>query len=171
MRVAISSAHGLKVRGAAGIIDEVDNSRLVVEEVAEHLEDVSVFHDDVSETVEQNLNRIITWHNSQLRDIDVSIHFNALDGVTTDEPRGVEVFYVTQKELAEKVAKAISVVGLKNRGAKQSTNLAFLNGTDEPAILIEVCFVDSAPDVEIYEEHFNAICRLIALELEGDKIA
>jgi len=52
--------------------------------------------------------------------------------------------------------------GLINRGAHKRSDLYFLNGTNEPAILIEVCFVDAAADVEAYQQNFEEICRAIA---------
>ena len=56
---------------------------------------------------------------------------------------GTECLFLSQAELAAQVAASIASVGFKNRGAKKRTDLYFLNKTDMPAILIEVCFVDS----------------------------
>jgi hypothetical protein len=115
----------------------------------------------VSTTQQANLNWIVNHHNAETRELDVSIHFNAY--VPTDGGRGVEVLYVTQDDLAARVSAAIaSVSGLINRGAHYRSDLFFLNGTDEPAILIEVCFVDAAADVEQYQTHFEPICAAIA---------
>jgi N-acetylmuramoyl-L-alanine amidase len=168
--VAISSGHGLYVRGASGMLDEVDEARKVVNRVAELLDDagvsVSMFHDNTSRTPTENLNRICDWHNSQMRDLDVSVHFNAYE--TTSSPMGTEVLYITQEELARDVSAAIAKAGtFIDRGPKERTDLAFLNGTTEPAILIEVCFVDSEADADLYNGHFDAICLAIAREV-GD---
>jgi N-acetylmuramoyl-L-alanine amidase-like protein len=169
--IVISSGHGKHVRGASGILDEVDEARRVVERVADKLEqrdiDVEVFHDNTSTTQSENLNTIVAFHNSQDRDLDVSVHFNAY--VETDKPMGVEVLYVTQAALAGQVSLAIAdAADLINRGPKKRTDLAFLNGTDMPSILIEVCFVDSECDAGLYEQHFDAICDAIAGVLGGD---
>jgi hypothetical protein len=129
-----------------------------------HGHEVVEFHDDVSTTQQQNLNAIVNFHNKQTRDLDVSVHFNAY--VPTDGGRGVECCYVTQETLAEEVCRAVSgVSGLINRGAKKRSDLYFLNGTHEPSLLIETCFVDAGADVEQYEEHFEAICKAIARAL------
>ena len=60
-RIVISSGHGKYVRGASGILDEVDEARRVVERVADELRDrdveVKVFHDDISDSQNENLNR------------------------------------------------------------------------------------------------------------------
>jgi len=162
VKIVISSGHGLHVRGASGIIDEVDEARLVVEEVAKWLRfyghSVVTFHDDNSTTQSQNLDAIVNFHNSQDRDVDVSVHFNCY--AETLEPMGTECLYLTQVELAGRVAQTVSKAGnLINRGAKKRTDLAFLNGCEMPAVLIEVCFVDSDPDVTNYRENFEYICR------------
>ena len=56
-RIVISSGHGKYVRGASGIIDEVDEARRVVEHLADELRDrdvdVKVFHDDTSHFAER----------------------------------------------------------------------------------------------------------------------
>lgn len=165
MSIAISSAHGKLIRGAKGVLDEVDESRRVVIEVTKILREADVtvvtFHDDTSTSQSANLNAIVGWHNRQQRRLDVSIHFNAYQ--KTDQPRGTEVCYKTQKELAAKVSKAMADAGtLINRGAKHRTNLAFLNKTTKPAILLEVCFVDSSADASLYRVNFDAICKAIA---------
>src|SRR4249920_3045708 len=145
-RVVISSGHGKYVRGASSdMLDEVDEARRVVDHLSDELNlrgvDVEVFHDDVSKDQNSNLNWIVDHHNGCSRDLDISVHFNAFE--QTDAPRGVEVLYVTQAELAGKVSAAIAKAGFVNRGGKKNTGLFFLNNTDMPAILLEVCFVDS----------------------------
>ncbi len=171
MKIVMSSGHGKYIRGASGYLDEVDEARLVVERAAEYMRDtgaqVTTYHDDVSDDQNENLNRIVDFHNSQSRDLDISVHFNA--NVTTNNPVGTECWYVSQKELAATVASTISKAsGLKDRGPKHSDDLFFLNHTEEPAILIEVCFVDSSADAKIYEESFEEICDAIALAVTGE---
>jgi hypothetical protein len=170
VRIVISSGHARDCRGASGIIDEVDEARRVVNDVAFELEgagvEVHTFHDDVSTTQNENLNRIVNFHNAQTRDLDVSIHFNAYQA--TAGPMGTECLYVTQDKLAKQVADKIAAAAfLQNRGPKKRTDLFFLNNTDKPAILIEVCFVDSQADVNLYQEHFNAVCVAIASAVSG----
>jgi N-acetylmuramoyl-L-alanine amidase len=175
--VIISSGHGKIVRGAAGILDEVDEARRVVERVAENLRDrgaqVSVFHDNISTSQSENLERIVDYHNSQNRQLDISVHFNAY--VETTKPMGTEVLYFSQSVLANHMSAAIAGAGqFINRGPKKRTDLYFLNNTDMPAILIEVCFVDSQVDAELYGENFDAICAAIAAQLkdkEGEEPA
>lgn len=161
-----SSGHGLKIRGAKHFIDEVDEARKVTNEVHRILTTQYngtglVYHDNTSTTQNQNLQTIVNYHNGQQRDLDWSIHFNAASVI--DGPRGVEVLYYDAKDLSAKVSAAIAKSsGLKDRGAKQRTELYFLKNTTKPAILLEICFVDSKADVELYQKNFKAICAAIA---------
>jgi N-acetylmuramoyl-L-alanine amidase len=168
--VCISSGHGKHVRGASGVLDEVNEARRVVDRVANELAargvTVYVFHDDVSTTQNENLNRIVSFHNSKTRDLDVSVHFNAY--VETTKPMGTEVLYITQAELAGQMSRAIADAGdFIDRGAKKRTDLYFLNHTNMPAVLIETCFVDSSEDAELYDGAFDEICDAIATQLGG----
>jgi len=162
--ICISSGHGKYVRGAAGIIDEVDEARKVTEQLATELRErgvgVQTFHDNTSHSQNENLSTITNWHNKQERDLDISVHFNAFEQV--DEAMGCEVWYVTQSELAKQLSRAIASTGLKDRGAKYSESLWFLNQTVKPSVLLEICFVDSITDVEIYSTQLDAICAAIA---------
>ena len=168
-RIVISSGHGKYVRGASGLLDEVEEARNVVNRLADRLRDrgvnVTIFHDDTSRSQDENLKTIVEAHNAQQRELDISVHFNAY--VETAKPMGVEVLYVTQNALAGQVSAAIATCGFVNRGPKKRTDLYFLNNTAMPAILIETCFVDSEADAENYNEEFDAICRAIASVLAG----
>jgi|SRR5262245_3060884 len=173
MRIVISSGHGKYVRGASGILDEVDEARNVVNTVADMLTEIGstvrVFHDNTSTSQNENLNRIVDYHNSQERDLDVSVHFNAYEDTT--KPMGTECLYVTQEDLAGKISHAISgASGLINRGPKYRSDLFFLNNTEEPAVLIETCFVDSKTDADLYNEYTTAICWAIANALIGRSV-
>lgn len=163
MKIAISSGHGKYVRGASGILDEVDEARCVVEAVAARL-GAPFFHDDVSRSQSENLDTIVDWHNGQQRDLDVSVHFNAY--VETTKPMGCEVLFVTQSSLADKLSAAIAEAGgFIDRGPKYRSDLYFLNCTHKPALLLEICFVDSEADALLYEDHFDEICEAIATTL------
>jgi N-acetylmuramoyl-L-alanine amidase len=177
MKIVISSGHGKHIRGAEGPepwgLDEVDEARKVVDEVAVVLRsmgvDVVTFHDDVSNDQSENLDRIVDFHNAQgAHDWDVSVHFNAYE--VTNGPMGTEVLYVsdTGEKMARRVVDSICTAApFLNRGEKYRDGLAFLNGTHEPAILIEVCFVDSKQDAEIYGGFFDPICDAIGEALTG----
>jgi len=166
--ITISPGHWRVGSGACDLIDEVTEARKVVNRVIEYLRSAKIavnhIEDNSSTNQQQNLKYLVTEHNKTNRKLDVSVHFNA--AARSTRGLGVEVLYYDQKELANNVSKAISdVSGLINRGAKERKELAFLNGTEKPAILIEVCFVSSEVDVALYRRDFDKICRAIANEL------
>jgi N-acetylmuramoyl-L-alanine amidase len=163
--VVISSGHAKNVRGAAEYLDEVNEARRVVDRVAELLDErgvaADIFHDDTSDTQDENLAAIVGYHNSRERDLDVSVHFNAFQ--PTPNPMGTEVCYLSLIDFAADVSDAIAVAGdFIDRGPKKRTDLYFLNQTEAPAILIEVCFVDSMADSERYKKNFERICEDLA---------
>jgi hypothetical protein len=168
--IVISSGHGKYIRGAAGVLDEVNEARKVVETVARILREnavtVKTFHDNTSHDQSTNLSTIVNYHNAQQRDLDVSVHFNAY--VETTNPMGTETLYVTQSALADKVSAQIAAAGdFIDRGPKKRSDLYFLNNTEMPSILIETCFVDSTKDADLYHRNYDAICFAIAESISG----
>ena len=144
MRIVISSGHGAKCAGASGVIDEVTEARKVVPCVVEYLRaggaEVIEFHENEKTNGNDNLNAIIAYHNSQQRDLDVSIHFNSVAGGVTDRAIGTETLYKSDagKVYATRVSKAIAAAGgFIDRGAKKFDNLGFLNYTNKPASSIK----------------------------------
>jgi len=168
--IVISSGHGKYVRGASGVMDEVDEARKVTEQLATEIRargiEVRTYHDDISKSQNENLNRIVDFHNSCDRDLDISVHFNAFDGTAN----GTEVLYLSQRDLAAKLSAAIAASGFKDRGAKERTDLFFLNNTEQPAVLLEVCFCDNERDSGIYCDTFATICSAMADVLGGKEI-
>ena len=151
--------------GAKGHIDEVVEARKVATRIYEILQANKVpstlFEDKTSKNQRNNLNALVAHHNKDRNGLVVSFHFNA--GGDGSKGIGTEVLYYDQKDLATRLVNAVSnASGLKNRGAKQNKKLAVLKNTYEPAVLIEVCFVNSKIDVELYQKNFEAICLNIA---------
>lgn len=154
--------------GANGILNEVRENRRTAKRVFEILQKAKVpstyFEDNSSTNQRDNINTIIKHHNADRDGLIVSFHFNA-SGAKTDKPIGTEVLYTTQKSLATELSQSISDAtggGLLNRGAKYRDNLGVLSRTYEPAVLIEVCFVNSSVDAAIYNRDFEKICQAIA---------
>lgn len=172
MKIVVSSGHGLFVPGARGLIDEVEEARMVTDRVKTILLIIGVeavaFHENYARNQRDNVNTIINFHNSQMRDLDVSIHFNSTKtGNIEERAIGVETLYESNslqtRELAEKVSADISrESGLRNRGSVPRNDIGVLTRTTAPTILIEVCFVVSRADVNLYHRFFEEICQAIA---------
>lgn len=164
--ITISPGHWRVGSGTSDLLDEVVEARKVVNRVVAILKENKIptikIEDNVSNSQSSNLSYIVREHNATKRKVDVSIHFNASKG-RVQYGIGTEVLYYDAVSLATNMSKAISsATGLKNRGAKKRQELAFLKGTTVPAILIEVCFVNSVEDVKLYEKNFDRICTAIA---------
>ena len=168
-QVNISSGHSINCQGASDIINEVTEAKKVVDRVYDIIKasgKACYKYHDTSSSSSQNLVNIVNWHNGFKDGVDVSIHFNAY--THTNKAMGTEVCYYSQPMLAMEVSKNIANAGgFIDRGAKQRTGLYFLKNTNKPAILIEVCFVDSITDVELYKANFEKICQAIAKSLIG----
>ena len=118
--------------------------------------------DEVGATQSQNLNNIIRNSNSHAVDLVISFHLNASDG----NGQGVEVLYYDQKDLAAKISAQLAKdIGWRDRGAKQRTDLAVLNGTKAPAILIELGFIDNESDMAKW--NVDKIANSIVFALTG----
>ena len=167
--ITISPGHWTIGTGAKDLIDEVTEARKVSKRVTEILRKAGIqtnyIEDNVSKNQNQNLTYLVTQHNKTTRQLDVSVHFNASSG-RQSRGIGTEVLYYDAKDLAAKVSKAISnASGLIDRGAKQRRELSFLANTNKPALLLEICFVNSTVDTAIYNRDFEKICQAIAKEL------
>ncbi|EOO68322.1 N-acetylmuramoyl-L-alanine amidase [Bacillus cereus VD196] len=118
--------------------------------------------DEVGATQSQNLNNIIRNSNSHAVDLVISFHLNASDG----NGQGVEVLYYDLKDLAAKISAQLAKdIGWRDRGAKQRTDLAVLNGTKAPAILIELGFIDNESDMAKW--NVDKIANSVVFALTG----
>jgi len=100
----------------------------------------------------------------------VSIHLNAGGG------KGSEVFAVSTagNTLASKVLNELAALGFVNRGVKDGSGLYVIAHSIPVAILIEICFVDTQTDVDLYnqlgaEVIANAIVKGLTGQTVGDQ--
>lgn len=172
MIIGVNCGHtvsGTAGSGASGYLDESDETRVVGYKLMELLRrrGVTVVDctDDRSETTSQNLSRIVAMANAQPLDLFVSIHFNSGGG------RGTEVYtYNGQKfPQAERVCENMARLGFVNRGIKNGSNLYVIRRTNARAMLIEVCFVDTRSDADLYRRvGADAIANAIADAIIGN---
>ncbi len=153
MIVGINCGHtvsGTVGCGAVGYLDESTETRSVGYKVMELLRERGVTvvdcTDDYSSTVSENLRKIVAMANKQPLDLFVSIHFNSGGG------KGTEVYTYNGEKLpqAELVCANMEQLGFVNRGVKNGSSLYVIRNTDAPAMLVEVCFVDTKTDAELY---------------------
>ncbi|HBE9317083.1 TPA: N-acetylmuramoyl-L-alanine amidase [Clostridioides difficile] len=165
MKIAIVPGHTLsgKGTGATGYIDEGKENRILTDLIVKWLKQggATVYTGKVDKS-SNYLAEQCQIANKQDVDLAVQIHFNA--NKITLNPMGTETIYKTNngKVYAERVNEKLATV-FENRGAKSDVRgLYWLRHTKAPAILIEVCFVDSKADTDYYIRHKDIVAKLIA---------
>ncbi len=97
-------------------------------------------------------------------DLFISIHRNAFP--VPGEASGIESLVYDKSGLKLEVAESINAqlenIGFKNLGVKARPNLVVLRRTEMPSVLVEVGFLDSQEDNELFDENFNEIAQAIA---------
>lgn len=184
MKFNIHAGHNPKGKvacGAVGLIDESTEARKVKDKVIQYLRKAGhIAYDCTCENgTSQNdvLQKIVKKCNANNVDMDVSIHFNsgASDKKGNGKSTGVEVLIYSNKskakDEAERICNKLAKIGFKNRGVKVNDDLYFLRKAKAVSLLIEVCFVDDADDVEIYLDNVDAIAKAIAEALINKTIS
>ena len=170
MHIAIAGGHSANARGASGFIDEYDCDRAFVAQLIPAFESQGWYVTDCSNdaySVNGELAEECRIANGSGADLFIAVHFNAGGGT------GTEVWHYpgsSAESYAESVsAELASALGLRNRGAKATTGLYVLNRTTMPAILIEVCFVDTEQDADAWHAtSWEALCGAVVRGLGGD---
>lgn len=102
--------------------------------------------------------------NNANADLFVSIHRNS--NPTPNSASGVEVLVYDASglklEIAEAITEELSKVGFVDLGVKERPNLIVLRRTRMPALLVEVGFINSNADNQLFDAEFNAIAKGIA---------
>jgi N-acetylmuramoyl-L-alanine amidase len=158
MKICIDPGHNANPdSGAAHYIIEDDATKAVASALIVKLQDLG--HQVKStlpirniSSVGQSLNRRVQVANDMDADLFISVHFNAAN--VTEKPRGTEAWVASDAgaHWAAKILPEITKLGFVNRGVKRTTNLVVVRDTNCPAVLLEVCFVDSLADVDLYKK-------------------
>lgn len=150
MKIAIDLGHGVgQDRGAVGLITEESIINSVGSKVIEllranNVEVIEVRPSSATSVSNSLIQRVDKADNNNV-DLFVSLHANAGGG------KGTEIYTFRAQELvpAKNVLSNLVSLGFVNRGIKGS-NLYVINNTKAKAMLIEICFVDTKSDVELY---------------------
>ena len=165
MRIVVNAGHTKSGTGtgASKYLNESTETRKIAYELMKLLADSK--HEvipAVFDRSENNLKEAVQIANTENADLFVSIHLNAGGG------NGCEAYTWRGQQVAQavKACSYLKKLGFKNRGVKDGSNLYVIKNTRCTAIFIEVCFVDSVTDTELYKRlgHTsiaNAICQAI----------
>lgn len=97
-------------------------------------------------------------------DYFVSIHRNSFptDNVVSGVESLVYDLSGIKLEMAENINEQLEMIGFVNLGVKARPNLVVLRRTRMPAVLVEVGFINSNTDNQLFDENFDAIAQGIA---------
>lgn len=164
MKIVLNAGHTKSGAGsgAVGYLNESEETRKVVNLVKRYLEgkghEVIIANVDKAESQSAYLVSVARKANKEIdADLFVSIHFNAGGG------HGCECYTWKGKESAAAVGicEELSEYGFRNRGVKDGSNLYLISKTKMPAVLVEVCFVDSMADAKRYKKLGNVVAQAI----------
>lgn len=151
MKIVIDLGHGISSdTGAIGIIKEEYLINLVGNKVIEALRKkghtVLTVRPTNAISVSNSLNKRVVASNNFNPEIYISIHGNAGRG------KGTEIYTYN----GNKVRAAINILsnmeklGFVNRGIKDGSNLYVIRNTVSTAMLVEILFVDTKSDVDLF---------------------
>lgn len=172
-KVTVHAGHNKQGRiacGASDYLDESTEARIICKKVIKLFKKNKIAA--VNCTVNNGtcqydvLKKICKKCNAKERQLDISIHFNACSHSKADgRTKGVEVLCRTtdgvRGDVARRICRQISMIGFRDRGVKTESDLYFLNHTNRPAILVEVCFVDDQDDARLYKQNKDAVAQAI----------
>lgn len=169
-----------KAQGAVGLVNESDETRVILKTVIKELkkDGVKVYNcTQEGEDVNDNLYRIVKKSNSIDADIDVSLHLNCgrNDKKGDKKTGGVECWlYDLNRSLkysvASDICRRVSNLGFTNRGLKESKSLYVLRETNTPTVLVEGFFIDDKDDVDLYKKNKVEFAKRIAWGIVGHRI-
>ena len=154
MKIILNAGH-TKIgagSGALGYINESEETRRVVSLVKHYLvgkgHTVVVANVDKANSQYEYLHSVVNKANKHAdADLFVSVHFNAGGG------HGCECYTWRGKKTAQAlgICEELNEYGFRDRGIKDGSKLYVISNTKMPAVLVEVCFVDSRKDSNLYK--------------------
>lgn len=176
MKILLISGHGAGDPGAVATVNgkaykEADEARRLTAALAKQLKSVASVA-----TYPTERNAYTDYKNGCLKNTAkfnhynyvLEIHFNAFKADTGDgKTKGVECYVTTTEKgisVEEAICKKIAAVGFTNRGVKRN-NWAVIKTAKNAGVsaaLLEVCFIDDADDMKVYEANRAKIACAIA---------
>ena len=164
--VVIDAGHGGANPGAVyGGRREKDDVLALSMEVGNILErnGVDVYYTRTSDVYESPAQKT-EEANAVRGDYFVSIHRNS--SPYPNQYTGVESLvynrYGEAARLAENINARLEELGFTNQGVNERKDLVVLSGSQMPAVLTDVGFINSDSDNRLFDERFNDIAKAIA---------
>ena len=165
MKILLIAGHGAGDPGAVGCgYKEADLTREVVKLLKPQLDNYADV--TIADTSKNWLNNTMDFTPYYYV---LEIHFNAgvNDKKGNNGTTGTEIYVTTSEKthgVETEIVKGISSIGFKNRGVKRK-NWTVINRAKNQGVssaLLEVCFIDDADDMWLYQKKKNEILKAIA---------
>lgn len=178
------AASGRKYSGAVGLLNESAEDRRVKDAIIKYLTNAG--HETHDVTVDNGssqtdiLRQICEKCNGVNADLNISVHLNSgRNDITGDGVQGgFEIWAVNydgiKKEISNRIVNNMTALGFKMHGSplKTTKGLHFLNHTNKPSLLLEICFVDDKDDFKQYNSVGpDAIGKAIASAVIGHAVS
>lgn len=175
MNILIIAGHGAGDPGACrGSLKEADLTRDLAAKLHARLPDCTTVYDPARNAFKDVTKGVLKAEHFKAFDLVLELHFNAVKADSGDgKTKGVEA-YVAKSEQdtmpARALCTALKGLGLTNRGVKRKNfsviYTAYKAGV--PAVLLEVCFLDDADDMAVYDPDKAAERIAVGLRLLYD---
>lgn len=164
--IMLDAGHGGRDPGAVyqGRREKDDTLRLVFA-VGEILQNngIDVEYTRTTDVYESPYEKAMEANEAEV-DFFVSIHRNSYptDNVVSGVESLVYDLSGIKLQMAENINEQLEAVGFVNRGVKARPNLVVLKRTKMPAVLVEVGFINSNADNQLFDDNFEDIAQAIA---------
>ena len=164
--IMLDAGHGGRDPGAVynGRQEKDDTLRLTLA-VGEILQnhDIDVQYTRTTDVYESPYEKAMEANNAGV-DFFISIHRNSFptDNVVSGVESLVYDLSGIKLQMAENINEQLEAVGFVNLGVKARPNLVVLRRTKMPAVLVEVGFINSNTDNQLFDDNFDAIAQAIA---------
>ena len=164
--IMLDAGHGGRDPGAVynGRQEKDDTLRLTLA-VGEILQnhDIDVQYTRTTDVYESPYEKAMEANNAGV-DFFISIHRHSFptDNVVSGVESLVYDLSGIKLQMAENINEQLEAVGFVNLGVKARPNLVVLRRTKMPAVLVEVGFINSNTDNQLFDDNFDAIAQAIA---------
>lgn len=165
MKVAIDAGHGgMDLGSIYGTRNEKEDNLKLILAVGDKLKDegVDVYYTRTEDTYDSPVERARMVNDSKA-DVLLAIHRNV--ATTPNTYTGAEAFIHSaggvKSRIAERILENLSEVGFLNLGVNTMANDAMLKRTQMPAVLLEIGFINTDADNELFDTKQDEIASAI----------